>query len=407
MLKCRVTILISLFCAPLIAQDITTVSGIVTDQQTHHPLPYVSVTAGSVGTVTNEQGQFTLKISKKKDEVREDSLTFSLIGYKNQRAAISSSIHIQLQPAVVTLSEVVVRYHSAEDIVRAAISKFPSNYSLQPVSYKGFYREVMQKRRQYISICEAIVEMYKTSYDRPTLFDAVAIRRGRRMMNIKSADTLAVKLKGGPQLPLVADVVKNEELLFYADDMPCYRYDYDGEEQLDQRPHYVVRMTPEGKRPYALFNAVLYIDQQTLAISRADLHLDMSNRAVATSTMLVHRPAGLHFTPSELSFHIYYRTEGSVTHLNYVRNVMRFKCDWHRRLFASNFTVTSEFVVTDIQPKATPIRGRDSFHSRDNLYDNVEFFDAPDFWGADNIILPTEPLNRAIERLRRTVKAQQ
>ena len=223
-------------------------------------------------------------------------------------------------------------------------------------------------------------------------------------MNIKSADTIAVKLKGGPTLPIFGDVVKNEELLFYADDMPCFSYHYEGDEMLNESPHYVIRMTPEGKRPYALFNATLYIDQQTLAISRADMHLDLSNKAVAANTMLVSKPAGLRFAPLELTFNIYYRTEGGVTHLNYVRNVMRFKCDWRRRLFASPFTVVSEFVVTDILPQAEPIRGRDSFRSHDNLYDNVDCFDAPDFWGADNIILPTEPLNRAIERLRRTVR---
>lgn len=401
-------ILLVMICQSLAAQDVFTVNGIVTDRKTHQPLPHASVAAGLVGTVTNEQGRFTLKIKHEdSDGETRPTLTISLIGYKSHKVEITADgqeLDVQLQPAVVTLKEVIVRYRSAEDIVRAAISKFYYNYSLNATSYKGFYREVMQKRRQYISISEAVVELYKTPYDKPTLFDAVSILRGRRMMNIKSADTISVKLKGGPTLPIFGDVVKNEELLFYADDMPCFSYHYEGDEMLNESPHYVIRMTPEGKRPYALFNATLYIDQQTLAISRADMHLDLSNKAVAANTMLVSKPAGLRFAPLELTFNIYYRTEGGVTHLNYVRNVMRFKCDWRRRLFASPFTVVSEFVVTDILPQAEPIRGRDSFRSHDNLYDNVDFFDAPDFWGADNIILPTEPLNRAIERLRRTVR---
>ena len=173
---------------------------------------------------------------------------------------------------------------------------------------------------------------------------------------------------------------------------------------LGNRPHFVVRMSPDTRQPYALFYATLYIDQQSLAIARADLRLDMRHRLHATEAMLVHKPAGLHFTPLELTMNIYYRTEGGVTHLNYVRNELRFKCDWHRRLFASPFTVVSEFVVTNIQPHARPIRGRDSFRQRDNLYDRVEYFSDPDFWGADNIIEPTEALNRAVERLRRSVE---
>ena len=386
----------------LAAQDYITLSGIVTDLQTRHPLPYVSVAAGTVGTVTNEQGRFSLKVSP---ETR--SLNVSLIGYRSANVSVESDgqiFSIALQPQAVTLNEILVRNLPAEGLVYEALRKIHSNYSSEPTSYKGFYREVIQKRRQYLSISEAVVEMYKSPYDDDLMFDAVSILRGRRMMNMKASDTLAVKVMGGPTLPIFADVVKNRELLFYPDDLSSFTYTYVGEEQLDDRPHYVVLMSPVKPRPYALFYATLYIDQRTLAFTRADLHLDMRNRARATASMLRRRPPGLHFTPLELTLNIYYRTEGGLTYLNYVRNEMRFKCDWHRRLFASAFNVVSEFVVTDILPKAKNIRGRDSFSRHDNLYDNVAFFSEPDFWGADNIIEPTEPLNKAIERLKRSVE---
>ena len=395
-------LLLVMFGQLLTAQDVITVSGIVTDQQTHQPLPHVSVTAERVGTVTNEQGRFTLKLNS-----QTTALTISLMGYLSERVAIEGDgqhFDIQLHPTVVMLNEIVVREISAEAIVNAARAKFHTNYSLFHTSYKGFYREVMQKRRQYISISEAVVDLYKTGYDEDIDLDAVAIRRGRRMINIKSSDTLAVKLKGGPTLPIFGDVVKNAELLFYPDDLSNFRYTFEGEEKLDERLHYIIRMTPEGTKPYALFYATLYIDELSLAITRADLQLDLRNRAQATRSMLVYRPIGLHFTPLELTFNIFYRTEGGTTYLSYIRNVLRFKCDWHRRLFASPFSVVSEFVVTDRQSKAVPLRGRDTFLKHNNLYDNVDFFDEPDFWGPDNIIEPSEPLNRAIERLRRTVK---
>ena len=355
-----------------------------------------------VGTVTNDQGRFTLKVSPE-----TTSLTFSLIGYLSQRVDITRDrqLSVELQPSVVTMDELVVRSLSPWEIVSQAISRFPFNYSQRETSYYGFYREVMQKRRQYISISEAVVELYKTVYYKKTDFDAVAIRRGRRMMNIKSADTLAVKLQGGPTLPILADVVKNIELLFYPDDLTAFDYSLEGIQKLDDRMHYVIQMTPrERQRPYALFYATLYIDQHSLAISRADLSLDLRNRALATNAMLVYKPAGLRFTPLELTMNIYYRTEDGITYLNYVRNEIRFKCDWSRRLFASPFTVVSEFVVTNILQDAKSIRGRDSFRRHDNLYDNVDLFSEPDFWGPDNIIEPTESLNRAIDRLRRSVE---
>ena len=397
-----IVLLLVMLGRSLSAQDFITVSGLVTDRQTHKPLPHASVAANQVGTVTNEQGRFALKVKP-----QTKTLTISLIGYASQRVEIQhdgQELSVQLQPSVVTFDELVIRTLTADELVAQAISKFRVNYANRPTSYYGFYREVMQKRRQYLSISEAVVELYKTPYDKDILFDAVAIRRGRRMLNVKSTDTLAVKLKGGPTLPIFADIVKNDQILFYADDLSSFHYAIEGIEKLDDRLHYVVTMTPEQVKSYALFYATLYIDQQSLAISRADLHLDMRNRFRATNTMLVHRPQGLRFTPLELTFSIHYRTEGGVTYLNYIRNEMRFKCDWRRRLFASPFTVVSEFVVTNILPDAQSIRNRDTFSNHDNLYDNVDYFNEPDFWGPDNIIEPTESLLRAIERLRRSVK---
>lgn len=400
--RCLLSLLLVTMCLTVPAQEIFTISGTITDQQTHRPLPHVSVVAGKVGTVTNEQGHFTLKVKS-----LTDTLNVSLIGYVSQQVKFlrnGQELKIQLQPTTVNLNEVVVRSLSASELVNKAVSKFPINYSMHGTSYYGFYREVMRKRRQYTCINEAVVELYKSSYDKSVDFDAVAIHRGRRMSSLKASDTLSVKLMGGPTLPIFADVVKNEELLFYPEDLDFYHYTLNGIEKLDDRLHYIVEMTPIDKKPYALFYATLYIDQQSLAISRADLHLDMRNRAHATNAMLVHRPAGLRFTPLELTFNVFYRTEDGITYLNYIRNEIRFKCDWHRRLFASPFTVVSEFVVTDILHDRKPIRGRDSFRQRDNLYDNVESFNEPDFWGPDNIIEPTETLQRAIDRLRRSVE---
>ena len=387
------------------------VTGTVSDAQNGQPLAHVSITAAGVATVTNEQGRFTLKVpvwSWGDEAVKEVSV--SMLGYKARRVAVpadGSPLDIRLTLSPITLNEIIVRADDAESVVRAALSKIPVNYSRKPVLYKGFYRETVQKRHQFISISEAVVDVYKTSYGQGILqeaarSEAVAITRGRRMLNLKASDTLGVKIMGGPVLPVVADVVKNSELLFYEDDMHCYHYEMGTPEKLDDRLQYVVRMTPQRQQRYALFYATLYIDQQTLAFTRAELELDMSRRQPAVEAMLVKKPATLRFRPRELSFTIDYRTVDGVTYLSYVRNVMRFGCDWRRRLFSSPFTTVSEFVVTDRQAEAVrPPRGRDTFSRHDKLYDRVEYFNDPDFWGPDNIIEPTERLDKAIDRLKR------
>ena len=55
--------------------------------------------------------------------------------------------------------------------------------------------------------------------------------------------------------------------------------------------------------------------------------------------------------------------------------------------------------VRNRMPDAPPIASRNSFDSRDNYYDKVEYFMDPDYWGQYNIIEPTESLDKAIQRL--------
>jgi hypothetical protein len=169
---------------------------------------------------------------------------------------------------------------------------------------------------------------------------------------------------------------------------------------------YVVEISPVYILEYALYRGKLYIDQETLAFTKIDIELDMSDPNKVTEMILRKRPSGLRFEPKEYSIHIDYKTDDGVTRINYIRNVIRFRCDWKRKVFKSNFTVTSEMVVTDRKDEADvkPIKIRDTFNRRDNFYDKVIYFEDPDFWGDENIIEPTEDLLDGIEKIKRRLK---
>ncbi|MBQ2192473.1 MAG: carboxypeptidase-like regulatory domain-containing protein, partial [Prevotella sp.] len=286
------------------------------------------------------------------------------------------------------------------------IHKIPSNYPLVPSLMHCFYRETAQKGSRFIAVSEAVTDMYKTSYRYGPDQDAVQIVKGRRLMSTRSSDTLGVKVMGGPIIPIMLDVVKNVEVLLNENELYFYRLTLDPPEVIAERPQFVINIRPQYVIDRPLFYGRLFIDQESLAFTRVELQLDMSDKANATQYMLVRKPRGLRFNPKELSTIINYKTIDGVTRISYVRNVMRFKCDWRRRLFASTYTVTTEMVVTEnLQGDAVhSIRGRDSFGSRDLFYDKVAYFDEPDFWGNYNIIEPTESLEHAIDRLKKLNK---
>lgn len=402
-----VSLLSLLLTVSLYAQtELTVLTGRVVSRQDGRALAHVSVSApdGNASTVTNEDGEFLLKVAK-----RPAYILFSHLGFHNQRVTVGAeteNIKVRMAPSAILIEDVVVSANDPLDIVRAAIRKIPDNYPMAPTRMHCFYRETAQKGSRFIAVSEAVTDMYKTAYNRSLYGDAVSIVKGRRLMSTKSSDTLGVKVMGGPIIPIMLDAVKNTELLLNENELALYNLKKEMPERIGERAQHVVSIAPKYHVERPLFYGKLYIDQETLAFTRIELELDMSDRLLATDYMLVRKPLGLRFNPRELKTIINYETTNGVTRISYVRNVMRFKCDWKRRLFASTYTVTSEMVVTEqmAQADVRPIRGRDSFSGRDYFYDEVNFFDEPDFWGAYNIIEPTESLEHAIDKLKKKAR---
>ena len=381
-------------------------TGEVRDASSGKHLQYVNVQIPGkrYATVTNADGGFTIKTTE-----RPRQLLFSHIGYHTQRVNItdrnSGNLQVQLVPSTVVLDEVIVRSGNPEDIVNEAIRKIPDNYSRDPSLYQCFYREVAQKRKNYIYIAEAVTDMYKSSYRNGPGADRVAITKGRRLVSPRKSDTLTVKVIGGPVQAVMLDLVKNLDFLLNKEDLDMYEMKMEEPVMIADRQQYVISIKPRTVANYALFYGTFYIDWETLAFTRIELSLDMSDREKATRVMLVNKPAGVRFRPRELTFLVNYNYDGKLSHISYVRSVFRFNCDWKKRLLATNFTAINEMVITDrTDQDVHPIPRRDSFGERESLYDQAQFFEESDFWKGYNIIKPTESLEDAVDKLKKRTR---
>ena len=373
------------------------IGGNVVDDKTGDPLGQVSISAGRISVVTNEDGDFSLKLAE-----APGVIIVSHLGYKTKRVKVKNGeeLKIRLHPTTIQLREIVVLNEDPRELVDIAISKIPDNYSKVPELLKGFYRETAMKRKHYIYVAEGVEDMYKTPYNRSIGRDRVAIVKGRRLLSQKQGDTLGVKVMGGPVQAVVMDLVKNRDFLLNKEELDAYKFTMGIPEYINDRLQYVVQMEPQWSMPYALYHGKLYIDSERLAFTRIELNLDMADKDKATRTMLVKKPLGVKFKPRELSSVVDYRYEDGVTRISYLRNTFRFNCDWKKRLFATSFTATCEMVVTDSSSDdVQPIASRSSFDSRDAYYDKVEYFLDPDYWRSYNIIEPSESLDKAIRKL--------
>ena len=384
-----------------------TLRGVVRDAETRRPIENANVTVvnSNVGTVTNADGLFSLRIAA--DEA-DEGVRISHIGYGDARiasdriAALKADTTVWLTPAALMVEAITVLGGDARRVVDEALKRIPSNYAAESNILSAFYRETIRKQNRYVSVSEAVAEIGKTDYSRRNVIrDRVQILKGRRLISQKKSDTLAVKVVGGPTLPIVLDVVKNEDVLFGVTDIDDYAFSMELPSTAGGRMQYVISFRPRVVRDYALYNGRIFIDSESLAFTRIEFELDMSDRQKATRAVLHKSPAGLRFRPSEVSYVVTYRQQGDRTYFNYIRNTIRFRCNWEKRMFAAAYTSCTEAVMVDRREGDAAIDRREAFGRNEIFYDKVETYWDEDYWRDYNIIEPTESLEQAVHRLRK------
>jgi len=410
-MKRLITLFTLVFCAiALVAQQTTiTVSGVVKNRYNNRALEYVNVYVPGtpIGTITNSDGEFSIKIPSRNTPTRVE---FSHLGFQSQQLEVNGqnllNQEIKLAPGVIRLNEIVVEPVYPSKIIERAMESVKQNYPTEPTLYKAFYREFSQIRRKYINISEAVADVYKTSYTRDIVHDRVRITKGRRLVSPKPSDTLDVKLEGGPGLALTMDIVKSPGLLLAPEYQPFYQYDFKEFVIINDKLHYALTFKPRVViEDTPLFIGTIYIEKDSYAISRIEFNMDMSDRDKVTRTILRKKPAGMRFKPTNTSYLVTYRQDGDKYYLNYIRTELKFNCDWKRKLFATNFTIVSEMVMTDRDdhPESN-IPYRESFTRTQVLSDKVQNFYDENFWEDYNIIEPTESLEYAVKKLKKAIE---
>lgn len=356
----------------------------------------VVVPGRNYATVTNADGTFVIKSTEPISELR-----FTRLGYFDARKKVGQGdVSVKMTPIAYPLQEASIVTGDPLEIVQAAKRRIRDNYASSPELLRCFYRETLQKRQRYIAVNEAVARIYKTPYYLTNQgADRSALEKSRVIMSQRRSDTLSVKMMGGPTVAVTFDAVKNRDLLL--DDLQYYSLKLESPEYIADRLQFVISFEPAINLEYALYRGKLYIDRETLAFSRIEISLDMSDLSKATRVMLVRKPVGLRFTPKEQSFIINYREEGGLARMDYLRSSMTFNCDWKKRLIATSYTVVNELVVTDVVEPAVPVAGSEMFKPSDVLDDKAPLFRDPDFWVDYNIIEPSESLEHAVARLKK------
>jgi hypothetical protein len=384
-------------------------SGVVLDSETKDPLVFASlaVSGTNINTITNGDGEFLLKIPK---TLSNSKVVISFLGYKkvvfNTSDLTEDDNEIFLEAAVTALSEVdVVIPKKAVDFVKESIAKKGENYINDGSIMTGFYRETIKKRRQNVSLSEAVVTIYKQPYTSGKK-DAIKLYKSRKSTNYTKLDTVALKLQGGPFAALYLDIMKYPEFIFTDDVLDDYIFTFGKSSSVNGDLIYAVNFKQNPAIDYPLYYGTLYINAQTKALNSAVYHLNIENRKLASEAFVRKKPKNVNVYPTQASYRVDYREVNGRWYYGYSNVQLTFKVNWKNRLFNSVYALSSEMAITDWVTNSLDesVRVRDRLRPTMILADEASGFTDPEFWGEYNVIEPEKSIESAIKKIQKQLK---
>jgi hypothetical protein len=383
-------------------------TGRVIDHTTRKPVVFANVylIGSSLGTVTNADGEFVLKVPTTE---LDRKLGISNLGYKNMVISLSDlkdrENTLRLELAATPLEQVVIRSDDPLDLLRMAYRRIPENYNSDPEMQVGFYRETVKQNRSYVAVAEAVLDVYKSPYTSLMDYDRVRIFKGRKSEDVKKMDTLMFKLQGGPKTSFLLDVVKNPGEILSEEYFDKYDFKFSGYASIDGRDNYVIQFDQKPDVDIALYKGTIYLDTKNMAISRIDFSFSDKALEIADNELVRKKPMDLKIDVLGADYSVNYRVLNEKWYLNHVRTELVFKCDWKKKRYDATYTTALEMAVTDRNTEnINKAKYRDQTRMTDIFADKVNSYKDENFWGDYNYIKPEESIESVINKLNKKLR---
>lgn len=389
--------------------DYTEYTGEVLDTDSKKPLIFATLTVENtnVTTITNSEGQFSLKVPK---EYTENNVTIAFLGYKTKQIAISEldeeKNKIYMTEFAMALSEARIDApNDAEKLVFETLNRKGDNYLDESTVMTAFYRETIKKRRTNVSLSEAVVNIYKTPYSSKKT-DALELYKARKSTDYTKLDTVALKLQGGPFNTLFVDMVKYPDYIFTPETLAYYDFSFNTSTRVNDQLIYVIDFKQKPEIIDPLYNGKLYIDAENKILTRAIYSLNITDKRLASQMFVRKKPRNAEVWPTEVSYRVDYREKNGKWYYGYSNVLLEFKIDWDKRLFNSIYSMNCEMAITDWERNTNESypKYKDRMKSSIILSDEAIGFADPDFWGEYNIIEPEKSIESAIKKIQRQLR---
>ncbi|WP_071146967.1 carboxypeptidase-like regulatory domain-containing protein [Bacteroides ihuae] len=378
-----------------------TLKGRVYDALSKEVIPYVSVSMsnGSIGSITNQDGEFKLVIP---DSLSHSSIKLSHVGYLNEEVKASALVdrytEILLEPKVISLQEVVVRAVNPLHVLQKMQDERERNYSSVPVYLTTFYREVIEHKKKNIDLTEAVLKVYKNAYRKISTMDQVKLIKMRRVFKKQESDTIFTKMKSGVKSSLTLDIIKEmPDFLTPKTGESTFVYRYTDISEIDKRRIYIISFEQNKDITEPLYKGQLYIDTENYALLEAHFEINPIYAEKATDIFVEKKSHDYKLTLKRAAYTVSYKPSADgVYYVNHVRGDLEFKVKRKHRFFSTSLNLWFEMVTckTDLEN----VRGfsRSERLSTRNVFSETKYEYDANFWEHFNVIVPEDELKDLI-----------
>ena len=374
-------------------------SGKIIDSKKGNPIKYASVSLFNypIGTISNEDGEFLLKIHP--DHIL-DTIVISCMAYaqilKPANLILDEDIFV-MNPISIRIKEVKVTATTPEDLLENIRNNYTINYSNKSKLMTAFYRETVKQNDKYINVSEAVLELLKAPYSNALKNDVIKLSKGRKSPDVQPFKWINFKLQGGPFTMTKLDVVKTIERFIDPEYEKSYKYNISKVIWYNNHPVYVLTFEPLTASGYPEYIGEMYVHRETFAVVYARFKLAKKSLWESESALIKKKPKGVRAKPTFVEYKVSYQNFKGKWHLAMVQASIKIKIRSKRDRLNSEFHSVSDLLVTDIQntnlkrfPRTEALKRGDVFVEMIDHYDEQ-------FWENYNTIKPDEDLRNAFK----------
>ena len=141
--------------------------------------------------------------------------------------------------------------------------------------------------------------------------------------------------------------MKNSEMLFTPELLDVYDFSFGNSTRINEKYVLVIDFKQKSGITDPFYHGQLYIDAETLAMTKAVFQLNMENEEEVSKMFVRKKPAKADVSINEAAYTIHYRQKDGKWYYGYGKIDLAVKVNWKKKWFNSLYKLNVEMAITD------------------------------------------------------------